>query len=193
MKKKSGFTLIELLVVLAIISLLITIVLIGVGGATRKAKLNKTKSDLVQLRKAIMLLEQDTGKWPNGCPINQLADPEIKLDNPQAGLTTQPTVGVVMSPCEWTSQEVAEWKGPYLGSSGVRDPWGNSYWFDPDYMGISGCCGGPPAVPYPGCPGLFNGQAIVSFSIDPDQTWYSCNNIAMDLISNTIYSPNFDN
>src|SRR3990167_3071521 len=33
--------------------------------------------------------------------------------------------------CQWTAQDIANWKGPYMQTP--VDPWGRSYWFDPDY------------------------------------------------------------
>ncbi|MDP2932671.1 MAG: prepilin-type N-terminal cleavage/methylation domain-containing protein [bacterium] len=127
----TGFTLIELLVVISIIGLLASVVMIALNTSRAKAKNARVLGDLRQLRTAIALLEDDTGKWPNGCPVEAVNNPEVFLDQATAGIKSAPPVGVVENPCAWTAREVAGWKGPYTDST--IDPWGRSYYFDPDY------------------------------------------------------------
>lgn len=136
MKKQTAFTLIELLVVVAIIGLLASVMMVALNSSRTKAKIARVQADLKQLRTAIAFLETDVGKWPNGCPMNQAADPEVFLDGAQAGLKSAPTVGITGSGCEWTAQDVANWKGPYVSSA--VDPWSRSYYFDPDYCDETG-------------------------------------------------------
>ncbi len=64
-KQKKGFTLIELLVVIAIIGILSAIGLVSLNGAREKARDAQRKSDLAQIRSALVLFYDDNNsKWP---------------------------------------------------------------------------------------------------------------------------------
>jgi len=118
-------------VVIAIIGVLAGIIIINTSSAREKAKLAKVNADLYELNTAITTLSIDTGKWPNGCPIAESNNPEVALNLNTAGIKERPPVGVVDAPCEWTSEEVAAWRGPYTYN--MEDPWKKSYYFDPDF------------------------------------------------------------
>jgi len=133
----AGFTLIELLVVIAIIGILSTIAVVSMVRARASAKEAKAKGDIDAIRTAVSLLEDATGKWPNGCPPNATANPEVYVDGAQAGLESAPTVGDQGNGCVWTAQDVANWKGPYV--TVAKDPWDTSYYFDPDYTPYANC------------------------------------------------------
>ncbi|MBI4713154.1 MAG: type II secretion system protein [Planctomycetes bacterium] len=62
--KEKGFTLIELLVVIAIISILATLVLPGLAGARKKAKMLKCKNNLRGLYQALTTYEMDFKGYP---------------------------------------------------------------------------------------------------------------------------------
>ncbi len=131
----AGFTLIELLVVIGIIALLSTMTWAAVNAARGKARIARAQGDVKQLSTAIVLLSADTGKWPNGCPVENTADPEADLASQQAGITMAPVVGTQSTTpvnCSWTASDIAKWNGPYMKAA--IDPWGNPYYFDPDYQ-----------------------------------------------------------
>lgn len=190
-----GFTLIELLVVIAIIGILASVVLASLNTARDKAKTSKVKADLRSLRTAIALLEDDTGKWPNGCPVGGTANPEVALDATNAGIkgTIPPTVGCTDDSddsnnpacdapiiCQWTAQDIANWKGPYMETP--IDPWGNTYYFDPDYHQYADCVPEPASNKYPIIP-----EFVTVFSSGPDELGngttgtYGCDDIFLKI------------
>lgn len=146
MVKQKGFTLIELLVVIAIIGILSSIVLSSLNTARERSKITRARADLKQILYAMNLLASDTGKYPNGCPIDSYDSAETTLNSVWAGLRTAPQLGAdgTYSPspgsCGWTAIEISLWKGPYVGN--VIDPWGRPYFYDPDFEDTTG-------VPYP--------------------------------------------
>ncbi|KKT74128.1 MAG: hypothetical protein UY07_C0030G0005 [Parcubacteria group bacterium GW2011_GWA1_47_8] len=176
--KKSGFTLTEILVVVAIIGILSSIALASFGIVREKAKIAKAKSELRSARSGIALLESDTGKWPNGCPPSQSSNPEVNLEDAQAGVTSRPVEGVVDSPCEWTADEVNRWNGPYMKVP--TDPWGTSYVFDPDYHPGEN----RPIPPNTNCPGYISSNIIAVVSYGPNKLGlnaYDCDDVYLEM------------
>ncbi|GEM_PF-869083 len=167
-----GFTLIELLVVIAIIGLLSTLVAVAVNLARKKGMDARARGDLRQMRTAIALLEDDTGKWPNGCPPNTGTNPEVALDQAQAGIRLQPSAANQGNGCIWTQAEVDRWKGPYV--SQVTDPWGTAYEFDPDYTPYS----------LPACATPNEPETVVVVSYGPNKVGlnqYDCDDIFLKI------------
>jgi prepilin-type N-terminal cleavage/methylation domain-containing protein len=181
MEKERGFTLIELLVVIAIIGILSSVVLSSVNTARDKARIAQAKAQLRNIRAGIALLEDDTGKSLNGCPIGTVANDEAWFDDTQLGLVTAPIEGAVGT-CIWTATDILLWKGPYIKSP--LDPWGHKYDFDPDYTpysnnGANDCAGHSVEAIAP---------VIVSYGpngVDTDNTTsrnkYRCDNIFLKL------------
>lgn len=149
-KNFGGFTLIELLVVIAIIGVLASVVISAVNTARQKGQDAKARSELKSIRSAIALLEDDTGKWPGGCPPGVVANPEVDLATDQAGMTQAPTVQDNGSGCEWQSSDITRWKGPYIKTP--LDPWGRSYHFDSDYQQYENCASTAASDKYPAVP-----------------------------------------
>jgi len=135
MKLKKGFGLIEMLVVIAVIGILASIVLVNASNVKEKAKIVQAKATAKQIYNAIVILENDTGFWPGhkqpyeiepGASGNEICDDlppndcEFKFSDPEAGLAA-------------TDGGYPDWKGPYVLSSQLTDPWGSEYFFDTDY------------------------------------------------------------
>lgn len=139
-----GFTLLELLIVIVVIGILAGLVITGFRGIQEKAKVSSAKEELARVQTAVELLSVDTGKLPNGCPRYGNNDPEVEIEQENAGLTTIPQVGVTGAGCEWEALDIVGWKGPYLAKDAALDPWGHSYNFDPDYYLKPECNNGAP-------------------------------------------------
>jgi general secretion pathway protein G len=117
---KSGFTLIEVLVGVLIIGVLMAFVLPNISKARTDAYQKKAEVELEMISTAILKMAWDTGQWPNAEPRNDIADVEVwNMNVTSAGLIGEDT-------------DFSNWKGPYLPEIPL-DPWGNPYFFDPDY------------------------------------------------------------
>lgn len=134
MKTKRGFTLIELLVIISIISLLSSITLTFVQSARNKARVAKTKAEMVQFGKAVNLLYADTERLPGGCAIGQGNPiPYVNLTSDRFGISTeQPTPELGLFGCHW-GEAASRWKGPYYplvnGAIRYTDAWGNALFY----------------------------------------------------------------
>jgi prepilin-type N-terminal cleavage/methylation domain-containing protein len=166
--KQFGFTLIELLVVIAIIGLLASVVVGNLTDARQAAQIARAQQELRSTMLGVQMLITDTGKAPNGCPRNAIANPEVSLQDPRAGLLFAPSVGSNSGGCEWTAADVAAWSGPYIPAA--TDPWGNGYWYDPDY------------IPYRNCP-TFPEEGVIQAVVTRgfDGAWYTCDDAFLEL------------
>lgn len=63
-KKKNGFTLIELLVTIAIISVLISLLMVNFVGIRQRGRDSQRKSNLFQVQSALELYRSDSGTYP---------------------------------------------------------------------------------------------------------------------------------
>jgi general secretion pathway protein G len=109
----------EVMIVVMLIGLLLAFTLPSIGKARNDAVRKKAEIELGMISTAILKLAWDTGQWPNKEPRNDTADEEVwDLSGDEAGI-----VG---------DDDFDNWKGPYLQEIPL-DPWGNPYFFDPDY------------------------------------------------------------
>jgi type II secretion system protein G len=119
-KPSRGFTFLELLVVMAIIGILLAIAIPLYGRYREKARGAVAYSDLKEIQLAIEVLATDTETWPGPNDVGKIADQEVwDLNAANAGLVA-------------TNGGFPNWAGPYMQSV-PKDPWGSSYFFDPDY------------------------------------------------------------
>ena len=137
LRRKSGFTIVEILVSIGIIAVLGTMATFSSLRARVLAREAGAKEELSIIRNGIALLNQDIGKWPNGCPIEDVSNPEVRLADDQAGLLVAPEVGDQGGGCFWVAADIANWDGPYVQFG--DDPWGEQYYFDPDYRPWENC------------------------------------------------------
>ena len=127
-----GFSMIEMLVVLGAIGILLGIAIPAYNGYHERAKNAEIMQVLKDIERAFSALAINTGEWPGGEPIGKGGSTEIEnLNLPKAGLTNN------------DDDDFSNWNGPYIEPSVPLDPWGNHYFFDPDYN----IPGGPNQVP----------------------------------------------
>ena len=118
-----GFTLIEVLIVTAIIGILASIAAVAGNTYRDRAKIASARGEIDRICKAIVLLEADTGLWPGKQTpgVHTGGTNEVwNLAACSAGLLC-------------TDGGYPNWMGPYL-SSIPKDPWGQDYFLDSDYM-----------------------------------------------------------
>lgn len=118
--KKSGFTAIEIAVVTLLIGILAGLGSVAVLRSISNSRCKQAEGELQILATSVLKLAWDTGKWPNGQARNKTSSAEMwNISTAACGLME-------------TDGSYNRWAGPYYEGS-VRDPWGNPYFFDPDY------------------------------------------------------------
>lgn len=136
---QSGKVRLELLVVISIAALFTAVVFIGLARAKLEAKNKRAQEDLQLIRSGLGVLTADTGKWVYGCwPEQRDVDP-LDLSLSAAGVSSLPKVGDGTRGCSWSEDNLKTWRGPY--ASDVKDPWGNPYYYMPNYQMPSECGG----------------------------------------------------
>lgn len=166
----------ELLIVIGIIGLLAATIVPALLGARVKANIGKAQAELRTFHIGITEMENDIVKWPNGCHptvVDISVGNEIMIDDACSGLFEEPQIAPACS-CGWTASDVSLWDGPY--SSISPDPWGNTYWYDPDYYPRRDC-----AEKDPDRPDTIAVSALVSLGVNgtggPDAENYDCDDV----------------
>ena|SRR3989344_5472615 len=99
---KKGFTLIEILIVVAIIALLATIVLVGVGSFRSRGRDARRISDLNNVRNVLELYFSKNGKYPAYPAVDTWAKLETEINAAAIGvsyLPNDPTSGWAYGYC----------------------------------------------------------------------------------------------
>lgn len=118
--KKDGFTLVEIMIVVGVVALLSLLGTYASRSGLENSRKKQAEVELQMLSTAILQLAWDTGCWPNKEPRNEGADRELwDLSGDVVGLMG-------------TDGAFNNWRGPYYDDATI-DPWGNPYFFDPDY------------------------------------------------------------
>ncbi|MES2502472.1 MAG: prepilin-type N-terminal cleavage/methylation domain-containing protein [Pseudomonadota bacterium] len=103
-KQSQGFTLLELLVVVALLGLISAAAVIGLDGVEKDAALQITKTEMIEIRKALRQFKQDVGRFP---------------DTTHPADFSQVTSGSLPDGLVTFSVDTARgWRGPYLTSEG---------------------------------------------------------------------------
>lgn len=119
--KKNAFTLIEIMITVSLIGLLAGLGSLAVVKGMENGRINEATTRLHMMSAAVLQLAWDTGRLPNGQLRTRAGSTEIwDLTGANAGLLS-------------ASSTYTDWKGPYLDEL-TNDPWGNPYFFDPDYL-----------------------------------------------------------
>jgi general secretion pathway protein G len=118
--KKDGFTLIEITVVTLLIGILATLGSLAIMKGIRNGRIKNAEGELEMMSAAVLQLAWDTGQWPNGA-LRTAGGSVEEWD------ITPDSCGLM-----GTDGNYSHWKGPYYDGE-VVDPWGNPYFFDPDY------------------------------------------------------------
>ncbi len=118
--KKDGFTMVEIMVATALIGLLATLGSLAIMKSIRNSRIKTAETELEMVSTAVLQLAWDTGNWPNSRPRTSGGSSEMwDISQARCGLME-------------TDGSYNNWKGPYYDGA-LTDPWGNPYFFDPDY------------------------------------------------------------
>lgn len=120
--ENGGFTLTEIMIVVAVIGVLAGIGTLMVSKAMHNGRVKVAEAELQMIATGTLQMAWDTGKWPNGASRTARASGRNEIRNLFGSALFE--IG--------EDDEYPDWKGPYYEGS-LKDPWGNSYFFDSDY------------------------------------------------------------
>lgn len=102
---QAAFTLLEILLVVVIIGMLVTVAVVNLSGASKKARLVTARRQISSYETAIGIYELDSGNYPS---------------------TEQGLKALITKP--GTPPIPGNWKGPYLQPAVIKqDPWYTDY------------------------------------------------------------------
>lgn len=88
---RKGFTLIEMLIVVAIIGILASVVIVGLGPAQKRGRDSRRAADLREVQTGLELYYSKNGKYPvSGTDVTDWPSLQSFLKNASLGVTTVP-------------------------------------------------------------------------------------------------------
>lgn len=155
--KMAGVTLLELLAVIALIAILSTAALVSFDGTDEQARIDLTRQELAELRKAAMQFRRDNrelpcrvyrkGQYqPDDVNMTELSFPDtsgwlaadfadwcanadVSQDDNALSMLNRFPFGDIDSYRDllWNPDVKLGWNGPYISKEGLTDAWGNNY------------------------------------------------------------------
>ena len=153
MIKNKAFTLIELLVVMSIIIVLLGLTGAGVFSAINKAKIQKAKTEMMNLLSAVKMYRSDTGIQPGGISEKYFKG-NTKKDVYGTEIENAP---IVFGPYYEFKESNSKKSGDYFTPV---DPWGDEYIYVPPLGDASGLPSDAERI-------IKNGSAVI-YSLGPD-------------------------
>ena len=123
-----GFTVVEILIAVLVVGLLTAIAALSYGKIRAQIRIKQAEGEIQFLATAISQYAWDTGEWPRqpGLTLVRAERLRNKSQNDEVWNLTEDGVGLL------SSNAAPNWNGPYIREI-HDDPWGNPYFFDPDY------------------------------------------------------------
>jgi prepilin-type N-terminal cleavage/methylation domain-containing protein len=124
-KQKEGFTLIEILIVVAIIAILASVVLVGLGPTQEAGRDARRISDLSEVQNGLELYYNECGFYPGpaqaATPCSAFGSPLTSWSDLSASLTGTPGIGVANVPNDPSSGRSYEYGTDSIGSTYVLE------------------------------------------------------------------------
>lgn len=123
MKKEKGFTLIEILIVVAIIGLLASVVLVGLGSFRSRGRDARRVADLREVQNSLELYYLRNGNYPT---VNNWSDLRSELINEGIGVTIVPNDPLSDSSGQTYSYGYSSDKQGYVLAGTLEDSYSSS-------------------------------------------------------------------
>jgi len=101
-----GMTLIEIIIVVALLAGLMALLVTNITGKADQAREDQAKIGMVSIGQGLMLYKVNNNKYPT-------------TDQGLQALVTDPG-------------DTKRWRGPYIETEKLKDPWGNDYTYESD-------------------------------------------------------------